>query len=413
MFWVICAALAAVVAIAVMAPFFRARTEAEPAAAYDLRVYRDQLREVDRDLARGVIAPEDADRLRAEIGRKVIEADRALKSAAPRGRGAARPLAAVILAVSIAGAFGIYAWIGAPDQPDRPLAARLSAAQATYASRPSQAEAEKIAPAKTVEPDPQFATLIAELRKAMAERPDDVQGLALLAENEARLGNFVAAKEAQAHLIEVKAGAATAADHSQLAGLMAEAAGGIITPEAEAELVRGLNMDPGNPQARYMAGLLEMQNGRPDRAFPIWRDLLAEAPNAPWSAPIRGVIMDLAWFAGDTRYQPPGTPSPPMMGGAMGGPMTAGPTEADVAAAGDMSAEDRQEMIRGMVKNLESRLATEGGSPEEWAQLIGSLAVLGEGDHARKIWAEAKTRFAGHPEELAKIDAAAARAGLE
>lgn len=406
MFWVICAALAAVVAIAVMAPFFRGRTEAEPAAAYDLRVYRDQLAEVDRDLARGVIGDSDAARLRTEIGRKVIEADRALKAAAPRKRAAAAPLAAVILALSIAGAFGVYARIGAPGLPDKPIQARLDAAQKSYDSRPSQAEAEKVAPHAPVDPDPQFAKLMGELRKAMEARPDDPQGLALLAENEARLGNFIAAKEAQVHLIEVKGDAATAADHAQLAGLMAEAAGGVITPEAEAELMRAAKMDPRNAQARYMAGLLEMQNGRPDSAFPIWRDLLAEAPDAPWAAPIRGVIMDLAWFAGDTRYQPPGA-QPPMMGGGL-----AGPSEADIAAAGEMSATDRQEMIRGMVKNLESRLATEGGSPEEWAQLIGALSVLGEADHARKIHQEAQTRFAGHPDELAKIDAAAAQAGL-
>ena len=409
MFWVICAALAAVVAVAVMAPFFRARTEAEPAAAYDLRVYRDQLREVERDLARNVIAPEDAERLRAEIGRKVIEADRALKAAAPRKHSAATPLAAVLLLAAIAGSFAVYHWIGAPQFPDQPLQARLSAAEATYKNRPSQAEAEKIAPDRSVEPDPQFAELMGQLRKAMQERPDDQQGLALLAENEAKLGNYLAAKQAQAHLVELKGEQANSSDYAQLAGLMAEAAGGLITPEAEAKLTRALELDPRNPQARYMAGLLEMQNGRADRAFPIWRDLLAEAPDAPWAAPIRGVIMDLAWFAGDNRYQPPGGAQPPMMGA----PMMGGPSEADVAAAGDMTPEERQQMIRGMVKGLESRLADEGGAPEEWARLVSSLAVLGETDHARKIYDEAKTRFADHPDELAKIEAAAKQAGLE
>ncbi|MEF9604471.1 c-type cytochrome biogenesis protein CcmI, partial [Paracoccus sp. PXZ] len=76
MFWIICAALAAVVAAAIAAPLLRRQGEgAEPTAAYDLRIYRDQLREVERDLERGLIDAADAERLRVEIGRKVLAAD--------------------------------------------------------------------------------------------------------------------------------------------------------------------------------------------------------------------------------------------------------------------------------------------------------------------------------------------------
>ena len=56
MFWLFAAALTLTVALAILMPFWRARPDgAEPAAAYDLRVYRDQLAEIDRDLARGII----------------------------------------------------------------------------------------------------------------------------------------------------------------------------------------------------------------------------------------------------------------------------------------------------------------------------------------------------------------------
>lgn len=58
MFWLFATALTLTVALAILWPFWRAHAgQAEPAAAYDLRVYRDQLAEVDRDLARGIIAP--------------------------------------------------------------------------------------------------------------------------------------------------------------------------------------------------------------------------------------------------------------------------------------------------------------------------------------------------------------------
>ena len=79
MFWLFAFALTLTVALAILRPFWRARpATAEPAASYDLRVYRDQLTEVDRDLARGIITPAEAERLRVEIGRKVLEADRTL-----------------------------------------------------------------------------------------------------------------------------------------------------------------------------------------------------------------------------------------------------------------------------------------------------------------------------------------------
>ena len=88
MFWIICAALAGVVAIAIAAPLLRRqRAGAEPAAAFDLRVYRDQLREVERDLERGVIDASDAERLRVEIGRKVLAADLERRLASGDGAG--------------------------------------------------------------------------------------------------------------------------------------------------------------------------------------------------------------------------------------------------------------------------------------------------------------------------------------
>lgn len=407
MFWIICAAMAVMVATAVAAPLLRRRAAGqEPAAAYDLRVYRDQLREVGRDLDRRVIEPLEAERLRAEIGRKVLAADRALSRDAAGERGAGGPLAGLVLLVLLAGAFLLYRQLGAPDQPDEPIAARYAAAQASYDHRPSQAEAEKAAPKpQRPAPDAEYMQLITQLRNAVAQHPDDIRGLELLAEHEERLGNLVAAKDAQARLVKLKGDQAGAADHARLAALTVEAAGGLITRDAEAEMATALKLDPRNPQARFMAGLLQIQNGRPDRAFPIWAALLDEGPeDAPWIRPIRAAIPDLAWFAGRPDYTPPD----PAAGAAL-----PGPDAADVAAAQDMTPEQRQQMIQTMVTGLETRLATQGGTPEEWARLIAALAVMGQKDHARDILTEARSRFAATPEGLAVIDAAGKKAGLQ
>jgi len=55
-FWIAAGAFSAMVAMAVLAAYLRPRGSAVPVAAYDLQVYRDQLQELDRDLARGVYA---------------------------------------------------------------------------------------------------------------------------------------------------------------------------------------------------------------------------------------------------------------------------------------------------------------------------------------------------------------------
>ena len=77
-----------------------------------------------------------------------------------------------------------------------------------------------------------------------------------------------------------------------------------------------------------------------------------------------------------------------------------------------MSAVDQNAMIEGMVARLSDRLATEGGTPEEWARLIGAYGVLGESDRAAAIWAEAQDVFATSPQALATIRTAAVSAGV-
>lgn len=401
MFWIICAALTGAVGLAIMAPLLRGRGQvAQPAAAFDLRVYRDQLQEVERDLERGVIAPEDAARLRTEIGRKVLDADRRLSQAASGGAGGRGLLALAILAVLFAGAVALYLREGQPGRGDLPIMQRIAESQRVYENRPSQAEAEARAPAPVVPDVPEdFASLIDRLREAVARNPDDPQGLALLATNEIRLGNFAAARQAQQRLVELRGDQVTAAELVRLSALMIEAAGGVITPEAEAVLTRALQADPHDPQGRYLLGMLQLQNDRPDRAFPIWRRLLEEGPeDAPWIAPIRAAIADLAWLAGQPDYVPPA--------------LLPGPDAEAMAAAEDMSPEDRQQMIAGMVSQLEARLAQQGGTPEEWARLISSLVVIGNADHARDIWTEAQTRFAAQPEALEIVRQAAVQSGL-
>lgn len=405
LFWVIAGVLALAVGGPMVLALLRGRAGKVPAVACDVQVYRDQLREVGRNMERGIVTGEEAAQVRVEVSRRLLKADKAAQAAAAPGTapGAVSLFSAALIGVLVVGGtMALYNRIGAPGYSDLPLKQRIADAEAARANRRSQAAAEAdLAVRGSVTPraDPQFMDLMEKLRATVTERPDDVRGQMLLARNEAMLGNFPAAQKAQAQAIVLKGADVTAANHADQADLLILAAGGYVSPEAEATLTRALAIDPRNGPARYYTGLLYLQTGRPDLAFRIWRALLSEStPQAPWFGPIASQIQRVAALAGE-RYTPPAAAAP-----------ARGPGAADIEAAGDMTPEDRMNMIRSMVEGLSDRLATGGGPPEDWARLIDALGVLGDTGQAGAIWTEAQTVFAEPSDALATIRAAAVRA---
>jgi cytochrome c-type biogenesis protein CcmH len=405
-FWIATAVFCAMVVLAVVVAYLRPRGSAVPTAAYDLQIYRDQLKELDRDVARGVISDEEAQRARAEVSRRILDADRAL-GAAQAAEARRGPVDALVLggglALTVAGTFWVYDMIGAPGYPDLPLQTRIAMVEEARAERPAQDQAEsEITMRQGMAPDPAREELVAQLRTVMEQRPDDIEGLSLLAANEAALGNFRAARLAQGRLIALLGDEATGQHYIDHAEMMILAAGGYVSPEAERALIDGLDRSPRDGTARYYAGLMFAQQGRADLAFPIWRNLLAEsAPGAPWVQPIQLQIEEIAMLAGQqvnlADLAQPRAPAP-----------QTGPSAEDIAAAQDMAPEDQAAMIEGMVQGLAARLADEGGPPEDWARLIGAYLVLGNTDAAQAVFDNARDVFGDAPDALAVIEAAAA-----
>ena len=399
-FWAVTFALTLAVTLLLVRALTKAQKAGDDGAA--LKVYRDQLAEVDRDLARGVLSAPEAERLKTEVSRRLLDADRARRDA-PLADGGRNPaIAALLILAAISVAVVGYLWLGAPNYPDLPYKQRLAMAEQDYLNRPDQTAAEAQAtetPATDV--DAEFLDLMTKLRAAIEARPDDQTGLELLAKNEEKLGNFKAARKAMEHLVALKGAGATPAEHLQLAQIMIMAAGGYVSPQAEQQLMATLQSDPTNPLARYYTGLMFAQNQRPDRTFALWEPLLREGPEtAPWIEPIRANLPQLAEAAG-IKYQP----SAPMAA-------TKGPSAGDIAAASEMSDADRQAMIAGMVDQLQTRLTTEGGAPQEWAQLITALSVQGKTDAAKAALTAANTAYAGDATALATIADAASAAGI-
>ena len=395
-FGAVAGVLTAVVAATLVRAVIRGGGDGQADGAHDLRVYRDQLSEVDRDLARGILDTDAAARARAEVGRRILEADRVMRETAdPAGSGPRGAAIAVLLV--LAAALAGYFWLGAPGYGDLPLAARFKAAAAVRADRPSQAEAEAAMPPVPA-PETGAGDLVSALRLVLSERGDNAQALKILTRAEVSLGNIAGARAAQERLVALKGTAATPDDRIALLDLMVMAVGGYVSPEAEAVALGLTTVDPAGGAGRYYLGLMHAQTGRPDLAFELWRALFDEGPeDAPWMPPIRAALPELAALAG-VEY----TAAPPARG----------PSPEDVTAASGLDDATRAEMIRGMVEGLADRLTTDGGPATDWARLIRALGVLGEAPRAAAIWSEAQVRFAGAPGDLALIRAEAVAAGV-
>lgn len=407
-FWII-AGMTALLVVSVLArAVMRPDRDAGPAS--DVAVYRAQLAEVERDAARGLIPKAEAEALRTEVARRLLAADAAAQTgstdkAEPSSHLAMGLIIGTVLVSGLIyiGVGPLVRGIGAPGYGDLPLADRIALAEETRKTRPDQATAEAKMPPlpETTLQGDQYLKLVEQLRATVAERPNDLQGHILLASSEANTGNFSAAAEAQARVIELKRADVHPDDFVQLGEYMVMATGGYISPEAEAMFARALTDDPKNGGALYYYGLMFAQTGRPDRAFNIWNRLLREGPaDARWIPPIRAQIEPLARLAG-VRFTLPATAAP-----------RPGPTQEDIDAAADMSGAERMEMIRGMVSGLSDRLASEGGPPEDWARLIASLGVLGERDRAAAIYQNGLEVFAGNEGALKLIRDAGKRAGV-
>ena len=394
-FWLAAGLLAlAVTALLVVAALQRgvASEDAEPGR----RIHADQLREIARDAARGVLAPDEAARMRAEAARRLIDGARTGAVSAPAVRGPGGVAALIAGVAVLGGGVWLYADLGAPGYPDLPMARRLAEAQSLRDARPGQAQAEAAVPPAPPPPvEPAFLALIDQLRARVAERPGDLQGQALLVENEARLGNPVAAARAAAAVIRLKGRDVAPEDHVLLARMMIAAAGGAISPEAEVALQAALALNPDNDEALFLTGLSHLRTGRPDLGFAAWSHLIATAPGgSEWRREAVTHIGDVARAAG-VEYALPRDPALP------------GPSTAEVEAAAAMTPEAQGAMVRDMVEGLAARLARDGGSAAEWARLVTALVTLGEVDRARAIRDEAEAVFAGHADDLALIRAAA------
>ena len=372
----------------------------------DLKFYKSQLSEIEKDIAKGAIGREEAEQITVEISRRILKnKNQSLFKFSFQSANSRLKFAFILGGFISFLSFGLYSSLGSLGYFDFSQENRIEAAKLLKETRPSQQEAwDALSDEKTINtPEGEMGEIITKLRKISQERPNDITGLRYLVRTEASLNNFENAAIAQMSLVKLLGEQVLTEDLYQLAELMVISLNGYVSPEAEALFRKVLSEDNDNGGALYYLGLMYANLDRPDLAFEIWQKLLNKGPdNAPWVPLIHEQIMEVAWRAGKNRYElPPKTKIAPT-----------GPTQSDIEASNEMTSEERQEIISNMVEGLANRLASEGGTSEEWARLIKALSVLGDSGRAKKIWAEALVIYNNSPADLRVINDIAKEIGI-
>ncbi|MFN4142277.1 c-type cytochrome biogenesis protein CcmI [Aestuariivirga sp.] len=355
MIWIVFAVMTAAAMAVLLLPLLRsgAAPESDDRAAHDRAVFRDQLAELDRDLARGTIGPAEAEAARNEISRRLIAAA-GTPAAGKKGRGTpALALAAALLVPLVA--LPLYLKAGSPGLPDVPLARRMAEAESKG----------------------DFDALIVKVEQHLAQAPDDVEGWKVLAPAYARSLRWPDAAEAYRNIVRLSPQDAMA--HADYGEALVMANQGMVPAAAQELFTKALELDPQLPKARFYGALALKQEGKREEAKAAFDAFLKDTPaDAPWRQMLLAEIQDL-------EGRPPALDQQTM------------------ADAATMNAEDRQAMIRSMVDGLEQKLAANPDDLPGWLRLIRARAVLGETEQARAAYEKALAQYSGNADALAQI----------
>lgn len=325
-FWSI---VIAVTAIACVALFYAGAGRAVNAPGSEMPDSKDHFRlllaGIDADEQAGKLDAAQAVAARAELARELLrsQAEPVVRSGHELGRG---PLLAGVAAIA-ALSLGLYAFLGQPDLPAQPLAQRPEFAAQSM----------------------DLAEAVARIEARLAQVPDELRGWQVVAPAYIELGRFGDAANAYRRVIELAG--PTADLRTDLAeALLLEADGAGSGPAME-QLRAAVSEDAGHVRSRlYLAAEL-MRAEEYDEAVTYWQQAidLAEGDEAWLPAARQGLAV----------AQNDGV---------------------------DTSAEQQAEMIAGMVGSLSARLYAQGGSIEEWTQLVQSYLVLGDKANAQRAF---------------------------
>jgi cytochrome c-type biogenesis protein CcmH len=357
---IVIAVVSVVAAALLVLPLVRQRRDLADRSEYDLAVYRQQLADVDADIARGVMSPEEGESVKLEVERRMLKASRTKDEAKPIMK--QRSVLALIVLVAVpAASLALYQYQGSPDLPGQPFAERS----------PSKAPNR----AKIVE-------LLQRVEQRLKSNPNDKRGWRLLGQGYMSLGETGKAAET------FKQAAKIFPDDPDIMSSFGEAlvmdSNGVVGPEALRIFQSVHKADPTMVAPRYYIGLASFQAGEIQQAYDQWRALAVDSPaNAPWLATVQRGLDEAAKKLGKT---------PEKVGqlAKAAAPTTMPqPSKEAVDAAQNMTPEQRESFIRSMVGRLAARLKESPDDLDGWLRLAQSYTVLGERKEAAGAYRKA------------------------
>lgn len=382
-FWIIVAALAAGVTLAITRPLMRPAEQDCASDAPDLAVYKDQLREVEVEAARGVLTTADAESARLEISRRLLRSRAAPASGQPVPGGEERGPRAWLYALTSAmlplASLLVYIGFGSPGLPGDPLADRISA---------------KVDVAKPND-------LVAKVEARLREHPDDGTGWDVIAPVYYAMGRYQDAATAFRNALNLVGESVPRLQGFADSRIRVE--NGIVPDDAEQALQRIVALDPKRNEPKIWLGIAKEQDGRLAEAIADYRKLVAAAPpEARWRAMLEERVGRLEQALRD------GSAPPPVASGATSN-IQAPPSDGQIAA---MSPAERKAFIERMVDGLATRLKADGRDAMGWQRLIRAYEVLGRRDDAVKALNDARAGLKDDSQGLAQVEGLAKRLGL-
>lgn len=326
--------------------------------------FRAQLREIDADVAAGELDAEAAVAAKGELAREVMRSKSELAVSPAKAERRWFWLPVPVIAVL---ALGMYAYLGRPDLPSAPLADRT----------PETAQGLDLSAAiKTIE-------------TRLATNPDDLRGWQVIAPIYMQLGRFADAVTALRHVNALAA--PTADSETDLGEALMMQAGGSVAGEPMDLFRKAVAIDPQSVRARYYIADNETRTGAYSDAVRDWNGLLASAKgDEPWVVTAKNELATAE--AGLS-------PSAVASGVTAANAIISAETSPSVPSAQASVPPPLGPQIDAMVDGLEARLRTQGGSIEEWTELVRSRMVQGrmsdaqtDFDLARKAYPDPKVR---------------------
>ena len=262
LFWLICAGLVAI-ALAFVLPTLLQRsadTDEDNKSEANVEIYRDQLRELDADLANGIVSPEQYRQDRDEIERRLLD-DVATAAEVGKKPAPATPVRAVVYAVAFGmpvAAVALYFLVG--------TSAALSGVppQSATVANPGAPRTQQAIEAN-----------VAALAKRLEQNPNDADGWTMLARSYINLEKYREASDAYAKASALKTQDADVLVEYAFALAMAN---GRQLQGQPTELVRkAVQIAPENPRALELAGSAEFEAKNYKQAIAHWQKLLEKS----------------------------------------------------------------------------------------------------------------------------------------